>query len=210
VTLLIAICCGIFAVGSSNADFSDTRSGAITGTISGDSVRLQTTGGTGVDNMDVNWSNMLPHVWKSLTITYKNVGNNPIDVTAKFDSNPTALSALNDLGHYGAAQVYGGTAGTTLLFDSQNLSDHATCPNTPATDCRPLPGTVSLMNNLAPGDSAIFTLKFMYTSKLTAQPAAGTTVPFNAYPALDGQTIIRPQDGTGSGLPVQLVATQRP
>ena len=206
-TLAVAITCGYLAIGNTNADFSDTHSGTITGTVG--SIRLQTTGGSGADSMDFQWNNMLPDQWNSATITYENVGANVEDVLAKFDSNPTALSALNDLGHYGAAQVYGGADGSTLLFNSTNLSDHSSCPVSPQTDCKPLPGTITLLSGLQPGATASFTVKFMYTSKLTQQAPAGTTVPFNAYPATDGQTTVRSQDGTGSGLPIQLVGMQQ-
>ncbi len=50
-------------------------------------------------------------------------------------------------------------------------------------------------------------ITFGYASKLATQAPVGTTANFNPYP-ITGQVTTRPADGTGSGLPFALVATQ--
>lgn len=205
VTLTAATVLGTVGFATSGAYFSDTKSGAINGTIG--SVRVTTTGGTGTDGMNFAFDNMLPGEPQTATVDYQNTGTGKEDIYLTFP-NLTALSAINDLGHYGEVTV---TRGSTVLFHSTNMSDHAgSCGPFGSTNdaCWPLPAKLKVDDNVNPHDGGVINFTFDYTSKLSTQAPAGTTVPFNAYPAADGQTTIRAIDGTGSGLPWNVVAVQ--
>lgn len=202
ITLLAAVAMVLIGTRVTGAYFSDTKDGNVSGTIG--SIQVTTHGGSGANGLDFNMPNMLPGEPQTLTVHYSNSGSGAEDVYFKFP-NATALSSLNDYGHYAELHI---TSNGTEIFASQNLNDHAaTCPNVPSTDCRPLPSTLKLASNLAPGHSGTATFTFDYTGKLTAQPPAGTTEHFNEYPQSD-QITVKASDGTGSGLPIQVVATQ--
>ncbi len=126
----------VSASGATGAYFSQTKSGAITGTVG--NVAVSTSGGTGDDHLTFAWTNMLPGVPNSVTVNYTNTGTATEDIYLQFP-NLTALSALNDLGTYGAASIstagYGTANGT--IFSSTNLRDE----RTPDNGC--LPSTVA-------------------------------------------------------------------
>lgn len=191
------------ASGATGAYFSDTHSGSISGTIG--NIHVTPFGGSGADGTNLSFTNMLPGVAQTVALKYKNTGSAPQDVYIVFN-NATALSALNDLGHYGEAHL---SANGTALFDSNNLSDHvSTCGPLSPTGCWPMKSQYLLASNVAPGAVGNVSFSFNYTGKLKAQAPAGAPAPvWNTYPALDGQTTINPNE-TGSGLPYQIVATQ--
>lgn len=192
----------LFGIGTTGAYFSDTHDGTISGTIG--SIRVTPSGGTGADNMNFNWDNMLPGEPQTATLSYENTGNNPEDVWLKFP-NATALSALNNLGTYGEIHV---VSNGTEKFASANLNDRSsTCGAFAPSGCWPLPSQIKLADNVAPGATGVVKVTFNYASKLKTQPAPGTTAAFNVYP-VSGQTTTNPADGSGDGLPYQLVATQ--
>ena len=128
--------------------------------------------------------------------------------------NLTALSALNNLGSYGTVHLSSsGTGAVGDVFDSANLNDNSvTCPVGSfsvqyPTPCEPLPKQLLIATNVGPGDTGSFSFSFNYASKLSTQAPVGSTAYWNTYP-VSGQTTTNPSDGTGAGLPYQIVATQ--
>jgi hypothetical protein len=202
------------ASGSTGAYFSDTHTGAISGTIG--SIRVTPSGGTASADgslMDLAFSNLLPGTPETVTVDYQNTGNNPEDVYIVFP-NATALSALNNLGSYGTVHLSStGYGSVGDVFDSANLNDNGTsCPVGSSsvqypTPCEPLPSQLLIASNVTPGATGTFSFEFNYASKLSTQPAPGTTAYWNTYP-VSGQTTTNPSDGTGNGLPYEIVATQ--
>jgi hypothetical protein len=192
----------VVATGGTGAYFSDSHSGTISGTIG--SIRVTPSGGGGANNLDFAFTNLLPGEPQSATGQYTNTGANAEDVYIAFN-NPTALSALNNLGTYGEVHV---TANGNDLFDSANLNDNSTtCGPFSPSGCWPLPSELRLAQNVAPGGTGNFTFTFNYASKLKTQPPAGTTANWNTYP-VNGQFTVNSSDGSGSGLPYEIVATQ--
>ena len=212
VLALLAFVVGLAGINMSGAYFSDTHNGTIAGTVG--SIRITPSGGTGADNTNLSFDNLLPGAPQTVTLTYKNTGNNPEDVWVKFN-NPTALSALNNMGTYGEVHV---VSNGVEKFGSANLNDRAsTCGAFSPSGCWPLPTQLKLADNVAPDATGVFKFTFGYAAKTKGQPPAGTTAQWNTYPVAaglwspsnpDGQQVINAADGTGSGLPYQLVATQ--
>jgi hypothetical protein len=194
-----------FAATGTGAYFSDSSPGTITGSVG--SILVSVSGGNGSSSTDFHFDRLLPGTPQTETITYSNTGNSPEDVWLTFP-NATALSALNSLGTYGQVQVT--NAGGTTIFNSQNLNDNTvSCPPGSTSvahpiPCDALPNQLQVDSNLAPGASDKTTFTFGYASKLTG---TGGGV-WNTYPAVGGQTTTNAGDGTGSGLPFAIVATQ--
>jgi hypothetical protein len=186
------------AAGSTGAYFSDTHTGSITGTVG--SIKVTPYGGGGANGTDLAFTNLLPGVPQTVTEDYQNTGANAEDVYIVFP-NATALSALNNLGTYGEAHL---SANGTPLFDSANLNDRVTtCGPLSPSGCWPLASQYLIASNLAPGAAGTVSFTFNYASKLTGNgPAA-----WNTYPVA-GQYTVKAADGTGSGLPYEIVATQ--
>jgi hypothetical protein len=177
--------------------FSDTQDGNISGTVGSIKVSLESS--------TLAFNNLLPGDVQTVRDTYTNTGSSPQDVYLVFP-NATALSALNDLGTYGEVHV---TSNGTEVFASKNLNDHASCPPGSTSTaypfpCNALPGKVLLASHVAPHHSGNFSFGFGYASKLTG---SGGGV-WNTYPDGDGQTTVKASDGSGSGLPFQVVAVQ--
>jgi hypothetical protein len=197
------------ATATTGAYFSDTHTGAISGTIG--SIRVTPSGGTGGQSMDLQFSNMLPGVAQTVTVNYTNTGANTQDVWIVFN-NATALSALNNLGHYGEASL---SANGTALFHSTNLNDRVeTCGPFSPSGCWPLKSQYKVASNLAPGASGTASFTFNYDGVKTVTPPTA----FNVFPAStqgytvthnkDDQYVVNTADGHGSGLPYSIVATQ--
>lgn len=209
VTLAALAALVIAATGMTGAYFSDTHHGDITGNIG--SIKVTPSGGTGTDGTDFTFANLLPGEPQTATIQFQNTGLNNEDVWLVFD-NATALSALNNLGTYGEVHVSNGHE----LFASTNLNDRsATCGPFSPTGCWPLPSQIKVADNVAPGAGGYVKFTFNYAAKLSDPAAEGAD--FNVYPVPagaysptnpDGQTTVNATDGTGSGLPYEIVATQ--
>ena len=90
------------AVHATGAYFSDSKSGAVAGTIG--SIKVSTSGGTGTDGLNFNFANMLPGTPQTATFSYQNTGANAEDVWLVFN-DAAALHAINVLGTYGEAHV---------------------------------------------------------------------------------------------------------
>jgi hypothetical protein len=186
------------AAGSTGAYFSDTHTGTISGTVG--SIRVTPYGGSGPTATDLAFSNLLPGVPQTVTESYQNTGANAEDVYIVFN-NATALSALNNLGTYGEAHL---SANGTPLFDSANLNDRvSTCGPLSPSGCWPLSSQYLIAGSLPPGAAGTVSFTFNYASKLKGQ---GPGV-WNTYP-VSGQTTTNAADGSGSGLPYEIVATQ--
>jgi hypothetical protein len=203
------------ASGQTGAYFSDTHTGAISGTIG--SIRITPSGGTESNDgsfMDLAFSNMLPGDPQTVTVNYQNTGANTEDVYVVFP-NATALSALNNLGSYGTVHLSSaGNGAVGDVFDSANLNDNGTsCPigSTSVqhpTPCEPLPNQLLIASGVNPGGTGSFSFSFNYASKLSTQAPVGSTAYWNTYPVA-GQTTTNVADGTGNGLPYEIVATQQ-
>lgn len=199
----------VAATGMTGAYFSDTHHGDITGNLG--AIKVTPSGGSGADSTDFTFSNMLPGEPQTATIQYQNTGPNAEDVWLVFD-NATALSALNNLGTYGEVHVSNGHA----LFDSANLNDRVpTCGTFSPSGCWPLPNKLKVGSSIASGAGGYVKFTFNYAGKLSSSAAEGA--PFNVYPVPagawspsnpDGQYTVNAADGSGAGLPYELVATQ--
>ena len=196
------------ASGQTGAYFSQTVQGGITGTVG--SIHITPSTAT-----NITFSNLLPGAAQSVSVSYENTGSSPEDVYMDFN-NLTALSALNNLGRYGAVHISSAGYGAVGdVFDSFNLNDNtATCEqpfvNTPPSGstsaCWPVPNQLLIASNVASGATGSFTFSFEYASALSTQ-SGNFTDPWNTYPVA-GQFTTIPADGSGNGLPFQIVATQ--
>jgi hypothetical protein len=209
-------------VNATGAYFSDSKSGAITGTIG--SIKVTGGGGNGANGLDFQFTNLLPGETQTVAGTYQNTGRNNQDVYIVFDStNGTlqgdgsttgtylsgAVHALNNLGRYG--EVHLGANGSEI-FGSANLNDNltpatGTCGAFSTAGCWPLLSQYKLAGNVAPNEAGTFSFGFKYGLAGSNQAGLGngfnidgTTGPgWNSYP-LDTPSL--------SGLPYQIVATQ--
>ena len=94
------------------------------------------------------------------------------------------------------------------MFDSTSLSDnHTVCGTFSATGCWPLSSQYEIARNIGPTTSGSFSFSFEYASAYNKQAPSGTTGYWNPYP-VSGQTTVLASDGSGSGLPYEIVATQ--
>jgi hypothetical protein len=195
-----------FAATGTGAYFSDSSPGTITGSIG--NIHISVSGGTGATNSNFAFNDLLPGAPQTVTISYTNTGVSPEDVFLTFP-NSTALSALNNLGTYGDVQV--NDANGNDAFDSANLNDNTvSCPPGSTSvahpiPCAALPNQIKVDSNLAPGASATTTFTFGYASKLGGN--GGTGGVWNTYP-VSGQTTVNAGDGSSTGLPYAMVATQ--
>lgn len=196
-----------FAAHGTGAYFTDSSPGTIAGTVG--SIHVVTQGGTGPDSNVFSFDRLLPGTPQTVTIHYTNTGDSPEDVYLTFP-NATALSALNSLGTYGAVQV--NNAGGQDVFDSQNLNDGCVQGSTSTAHpipCKGLPTQLLVDSNLAPNGTDTATFSFGYASKLSGSGGGF----FNSYPVVNkdgssGQNTVNTSDGSGSGLPFAIVATQ--
>lgn len=192
----------MLATGVTGAFFSDSHSGRITGSLG--SIRITPSGGAGPEGTNFAFSNLLPGEPQTARLVYENTGTSNEDVWVVFN-NETALSALNNLGTYG--EVHLGANGSEV-FGSANLNDNeTTCGPFSPSGCWPLQKQYKVASNVSHGGSGYITFTFGYAGKLKTQPPEGTTAVFNQYP-VPGQFKTNAADGSGNGLPYQIVATQ--
>jgi hypothetical protein len=198
------------AAGTTGAYFSDTHSGTIHGTVG--SILVTPYGGGGEDGMDFTFDRLLPGVSKTVTVNYQNTGNSPEDVWIVFP-NATALSALNNMGTFGEVHL---AANGAEIFASKNLNQRSeTCGEFASTlpSCWPLEKQYQVASDVAPGAIGSISFSFALAAKTVTPPTAFNVYPAseNAYPDSlnkDDQYLIDPADGSGEGLPYQIVATQ--
>lgn len=170
-------------------------------------IAITPSGGSGAQSSDLAFSGLLPGSPQTVTLDYRNTGTSAEDVYVVF-TNATAVSALDSLGTLGQVRLSSGGAGALGdVFDSSNLSDSPTaCGHFSSSGCWPLLHQYELARHLAPSQSGSFSFRFGLSSDDTVQPATGQTG-WNPYP-VKGQTVVVPSDGSGAGLPYELVATQ--
>jgi len=227
----VALSATLFAVASAGtgAFLNDTKSGVVTGTPG--TVVVTTWGGSGTHGLDLNWDNMLPGVTYSAGANFRNDGSTAQDVWLVFP-NKTALSAFNAKGRYAA---FGITSSEGYNFYSNNLNDHPVDQGVPAAPddriTRGVPQMVQIATNMAPGAGGSLTFKYQQASGTKVMPPV-----FNLYPRVtpgtpagnwwtvppgdpaawpgDGtqagydQNYANAADGSGVGLPYDIVATQ--
>jgi hypothetical protein len=196
------------ASGQTGAYFSQTVQGGVTGTVGSIHITPSTT-------TNISFSNLLPGAAQSVSVNYENTGSSSEDVYLNFN-NLTALSALNNLGRFGAVHISStGFGAVGDVFDSFNLNDNTTtCEqpfvNTPSSGptsaCWPLPNQLLVAHDVASGATGSFTFTFEYASALSTQ-SGNFTDPWNSFPVA-GQFTTNTSDGNGNGLPFQIVATQ--
>lgn len=202
------------ASGQTGAYFSSTVQGDFTGTVG--SIQITPSSPT-----DIGFTNLLPGVPQTISVSYENSGSSAEDVYLDFN-DVAALSALNSLGHYGAVTITSsGDGASGSVFYSSNLNDNITScgffANTtstqtfkgesgPGMNCWPVPDQLLIAGNVPSGAGGTFYFTFEYSSYLSGQSGAYTE-PWNTYPAPGGQTFLGLGD-SGTGLPFQLVATQ--
>ena len=185
------------------AYFSEAKVGGINGNIGAVHVSASETFFT--------WADMMPGEQKTATVEFTNKGTGPQDFYLVFQ-NKTALSALNSLGEYGEAHI---SVNGIEKFGSKNLNDGYACgtlATSPAVEtlCA-VPEQMLLASGVAKNQGGAVTFQFGYTGKLKTPLSYGA--PFNHYPVMkaDGtndQKIVIAADGTGFGLPYEIVATQ--
>ena len=208
----------VVASGQTGAYFSDSVSGAATGTVG--SIHIDAA------SPNIAFSGLLPGTPQSQTVSYTNSGSSPEDVYLTFN-NTIALSALNSLGHYGSLTIKSQQAGGLgTVFYSSNLNDNSASCGTfsnatstvtlsgetaPGMLCWPLPSQVKIASGVPAGTTGSFTFTFEYAGALSTQ-SGNFTDPWNTYPAVGGQTYTTNSDPSlptsGAGLPYQIVATQ--
>lgn len=218
-TLALAGTLAVVASGTTGAYFSDTQSGGITGTVGSIHVSVsgQSSDGSNGDGINLLFKNLMPGTAQTVTFNFKNTGPVAQDVFLTFPNVP-ALHALNNLGTYGEVHVVDN--GGTHLFDSANLNDGRTradgtnsCGALTPAGCWPLPASLKVASNLAPGANGAVSFSFGYAGKLgnpsNGHPGSngGTGGVWNSYPVTDAYNTDKTTT-PGAGLPVNVVATQ--
>jgi hypothetical protein len=171
-------------------------------------ISISASGGTGPSMSNLSFTNLLPGAEQIVTVDFHNTGNTDEDVYVVFP-NETALSALNSLGQYGAVHLSSAGAGSVGdVFDSTNLNDnHGICGTFSPSGCWPLGNQYEIARSVAPTSGGSFSFGFEFATAYSTQAAAGTTDHWNPYP-VHGQTTVVGADGSGAGLPYELVAMQ--
>lgn len=217
ITLVATVGLAVAASGVTSAYFSDTKNGTVTGTVG--YVRIATSGGTGTDHLNLQFSNLMPGEPQTVSFTYQNVGTGPQDIYLTFPVG-SALHALNNLGHFGYIKIVDSSAGN--LFESSNLQDGRTIPPTQANPnpnscgsfstagCWPVPSQIKLRTALAPNDSGTVSITFMYPDLPNSLNSQGAQGLWNVYPPLPpgGQAFGDDLTPSGNGLPYAVVGTQ--
>jgi hypothetical protein len=227
-TIALAGALAVVASGTTGAYFSDTKNGAIDGTIG--SVRITTSGGVAGSGNGIGFSftELAPGVAQQAVVHFTNTGSMAQDVYLTFPSQ-TALHALNNLKTNGAVSLSGGVTGAEVpIFSSTNLNDGRTdadvLVNSCATDalqasfvsgdngCIPLESTIKIVSGLPAGGTGSFSFGFNYAASYgdptSVTGSAGLTGGgvFNDFPAFEA---FGPDAAyTGKGLPFQVVATE--
>ena len=184
----------VIASGTTGAYFSETKTGAMNGTIG--SVHLSTSETT------FNWNGIMPGVRQPANVEFTNTGTGPQDFYLVFP-NATALSALNSGGRYGEVHI---SVNGVEKFASKNLNDNPayTCVNREIDAC-PVPQKMLLASDVAKDAVNAFKFEFNYPATIGN---GWQGLAFNHYPVSDHQFTVNAADGIGAGLPFSVVAVQ--
>ena len=189
------------AVGGTGAYFTDSAGGTVTGTMG--SIKINTAGGEGAENLDLTFASMLPGVANAKTIQYTNAGANNQDVWVVFPqaalgdfNHHTDIGLINDKGTFGEIHI---KAGGVAVFDSNNLNDDgSSCPlgsSDPSKGqgpCNPLPKQIRLATNLAP--NSVGDMEFSYTAAAKYKGNQGRLEVVLPYQIVATQPGIAPDD----------------
>jgi hypothetical protein len=207
------------SIGISGAYYSDSKAGAITG--ANGTISVTGWGGSGGNNLDLAFNNLLPGVAQTVVANFKNTGTTPQDVYIVF--NQTALSALSNLGSYGEVHMSINGAET---FVSKDLNDHPVdqgLVDYMGNVIKTVPQKYKVASDLAPGAIGSWSFSFNLDGVRTTGSGGGV---WNTYPLVasgtpagtgypnDGniagynQHYFNATDGTGAGLPYKIVAVQ--
>lgn len=202
------------ATGATGAYFNDTKAGTFAGTIG--SVKINTSGGSGADHLNFNFTNLLPGTLQSKHVSYTVTGSAPEDVFLVFP-NAEALHSVNNMGTYGEVHV---KSNGTEIFGSNNLNDgldanlqnDGHCGAQAQGGCWALPNVLKLASNVAPGHSGTMDFGFGLASKwkdTSTEGASAFCYPLIKNPAnSNAADQICTDDHPSYGLPYQIVATQ--
>ena len=169
-------------VASSGAYFTDTHgSGAINATEG--NVALKVNGSTG-NAPTINWSDIMPGVTSTTTVSVQNTGTDNEDVYLVFDNSNGGWSAVNALGAYGAFTIDG------TIYDNLNNryawgtdSSGQVISTNPASGCynvpRPaqikfLPHYIKVASALTTTASKSFDISFTLNPCTTSPNSAGS------------------------------------
>jgi hypothetical protein len=189
------------AVTGTGAYFSDAKHGQIDATMG--SIAITGYDGTGVDQLDMAFTDLLPGEAATATVRFQNTGRNAQDVWVVFPQSAlgdfnhlTDTGLVNDRGSFAEIRI---KSSGTEVFQSANLNDdHASCP--PGTEdptkglppCRELPHMVLLQSNL-PKD-AVSNFEFMFRPGAKTKGGAGLPVLSLPYTLVATQHGITPDN----------------
>lgn len=168
---VVASLIGVAVVGT-GAYFTDSNSGEITGNLA--TVAVTTSGGTGTDNLDFVWGNMLPGVDSVASVHVQNTGSVPEDIYLAFKNDNGAWSAINTYGAYGIFTV------NNVIYDNLN-NQYAWGTPSEGTICgglAPRPAQIKylphviFLGTLGPTASKDFDIKFQWHACMTAGQGA--------------------------------------
>ena len=157
---LLVVPGGTWGLFSDVAITPENRIGATT-------LELSAGGGTGADNLDFHFEDLLPGARRTATGTYRNIGGMAQDVWIMF---PNADAPTDVEVHV--------TSNGTEIFSSPNLGASV------------LPRVFKLADHLPPGAVGSFSISFGYNTQLSANPTAptATSLPYQVVATQPGIT----------------------
>ncbi len=158
--LILALGLGLAAVGTSSAYFSDTNSGGSV-VVSAGSIYVDTDGNP-TNTSDIMLDNVLPGETATGDFTAKNTGQSTQDLYVQFKAGGV-LEAINELGTTATIEI---TVNDEQVFYSDNLNDEY--PGDPSVT--PLPETLLLAEDVAPGESIHVEFSFTLDADFVTQP----------------------------------------
>lgn len=210
-------------IGSSSAYFTDTHGGGAINATEGN-VALKVDGSTG-NAPTINWSDIMPGVTKTTTVSVQNTGTNNEDVYLVFDNKNGGWSAVNAMGAYGAFTIDG------TIYDNLNNkfpwgtdSSGQVISSNPASGCynvpRPaqikfLPHYIEVASALTTTASKSFDISFTLNPCTTGPNVAGagafdsgySTLNFSVVAFQAGVSPTDPYNGGGKIVPLTLPYT---
>src|SRR5574340_168667 len=205
-SLIVVVAAMVALVGATvlttGAYFTDSHPGQYTGTFGNVSVSVDGHG-TGTDNLQLDWPNMLPSIWNNSTISVTNTGTATESIWLVFDNANLEWSSLNTLGSYGEWYVSG-----HYYTNLNNVYAQGT-PSAFINACGDAAGPISYLphvnslGNLASGGSANYQVSFRYTACFSnnaaqGQPAFANPLKFAIVATQNGILPNDPHNGAGT------------